>query len=105
MHVAVLTPLGDKDPTYGWMQAEKTKGPPALLVLNGNVGEGGAGGGSDQRSIVTVELDSSVVGYAPFERDCAAGTSDACQVMVIGSTLRLELLPGEAEYVQLVMAI
>ena len=106
VHVTVLSPLADKDPTYGWMQAEKTKGPPALLVLNGKVGEGGgAGGGSDQRSIVTVELDSSVVGYAPFERDCAAGTSDACQVMVIGSTLRLELLPGEAEYVQLVMAI
>jgi hypothetical protein len=101
VQVTVLTPLGDKDPEYGWMKAETAKAPPALLVLNGNVG-----GEPNQRTAVMVELDSdSVVGYAPFERDCASGTSDACQVMVVGSTVRLELLPGEAEYVQLVMAI
>ena len=88
--VSVLTPLASEGAAAA---------PPSLLVLNK-----GLGADDDTRMEVTVNMTSAVVGYAPVEADCAAGTSNACQVLVLGSTIRLRLLPGEAEYVQLVMA-
>ena len=45
----------------------------------------GLGAGDDPRMEVTVNMTSAVVGYAPVEADCAAGTSDACQVSAFSS--------------------